>query len=65
MRRYLSGVTYPAQKEELLRFVDTHHAPTPVADSIREIPRGTYLCTMDVLQEIEECERVQTEADRS
>jgi hypothetical protein len=62
MQRYLTGMAYPAKKEEILRFVDARHVPTTLIDSIKEIPTGTYLCTMDVLQEIEECERGSAEA---
>jgi len=52
----LQGITYPIAKENIIEVAKSNGAPDDVVEVFNGMPNGTYLCLLDVVQEIEEIE---------
>ena len=53
VEQYLSGINYPADKEDLLQRARESGAPAEVIDTLEGLPEGTYRSTADVSRGIE------------
>lgn len=42
MQQYLSGVNYPAQRDQLLETAQQEGAPQSVTDALQRLPDGEY-----------------------
>lgn len=49
---YVIGVEYPAQKEHIFSAAKRNSAPQAVLTALGDIPEGTYLSLLDVVEEI-------------
>ncbi len=59
----LQGITYPVEKKNLIEVAKNNGATDDVVQVFNGMPNGTYLCLLDVVQEIEETEHVEGEND--
>jgi hypothetical protein len=51
IRNFLSGVKFPASKQELLKFAQEHHAPEDVMSSLQKIGDRKYNDVSEVARE--------------
>lgn len=49
---YVIGVEYPAQKEHIFSAAKRNSAPQVVLTALGDIPEGTYVSLLDVVEEI-------------
>ena len=53
VERYLSGTSYPSDKEDLLMRARESGAPSDVIDRLENLPEGTYRSSADVARALE------------
>jgi hypothetical protein len=51
IQEYLSGVEYPATKDQLVAHAQEHGAPQEVIDFMKRLPRRSYKSPTEVSQE--------------
>jgi hypothetical protein len=50
VQKYLSGVAYPAEKQDLIEAARRNDAPDEVMQTIRELPENNYGGPQDVMK---------------
>jgi hypothetical protein len=52
VEKYLAGMHYPAQKNNLIDNAQSNEAPSDVMDLINKLPNKTYKSPIDITKEI-------------